>query len=80
MVSMNPYEFYEILVPVESLTADCDYLIRASYKGATSSDVAIKRKIKTIDADSDELVENSFYSKKYSKAFSKGLRDFREQA
>jgi len=31
VVSMNPYEFYEVLVPVDSITAETDYLIRASY-------------------------------------------------
>lgn len=70
-----PYEFYEVLVPVDSLTSDESYYIRTSYKGASGTDTVLKRK--KADYDSDAEYNSSDFKQRYNKSFSKGLRDHR---
>ena len=61
-------------MPVESLESDTSYYIRTSYKGSTGTDTILKRK----KADYDSaLYEGSDFKNRYTRAFSKGLRDHR---
>ena len=60
-------------MPVDSLESNQSYYIRTSYQGATGTDTILKRK--KADYDSDTLYGNSDFKRRYTKSFSKGLRD-----
>ena len=59
-VYIKPYEFYEILVPVDSLEPNDSYYIKTSFVGAESIDIFLKRK--KIALDEATLYENSNFN------------------
>ena len=76
-VYIKPYEFYEILVPLDSLEPNDSYYIKTSFVGAESIDIFLKRK--KIALDEATLYENSNFNQRYKRSFSKGLRDHVDQ-
>ena len=62
-------------MPVHALGVDENYYIRTSYKGSTGTDTVLKRK--KADYDSANGYQSSDFNKRYSKSFSKGLKDHR---
>ena len=76
-VYIKPYEFYEILVPLESLEPNDSYYIKTSFVGAQSIDIFLKRK--KLALDENALYENSNFNRRYKRSFSNGLRDHVDQ-
>ena len=72
---MDPFEVYEVLVPVDSLEAGTGYNIKKSFTPASATDTIIKRK--KVEYDFDNEYESSDFNRRYSKAFSRGLAGHR---
>ena len=77
VLPLKPYEFYEVLVPTKLIEADTGYWIRTSFKGSSSSDIVMKRKNADYDSVRAKYLSESDFNQRFSKAFSKGLRDHR---
>ena len=75
IVSLDPFEVYEVLIPVDSIEADTTYAIKKSFIAASATDTIIKRK--KLEVDIDAQFEDSDFNKRYSKAFSMGLAHHR---
>ena len=74
-MSLDPFEVYEVLIPVDSLEADTAYNIKKSFTAASATDTIIKRK--KVEYDFDTEYESSDFNRRYSKAFSRGLAHHR---
>ena len=76
IAKLDPYDIYEILVPVDSLNVGQTYMIVSSWNGGQSQDVLIKRK--RLEYDSNGLYDQSDFKKRKSHAFArKALKDSR---
>ena len=73
VVGISPYEFYEILVPVDSLQASIPYTLKTASQGPSHTDTTVSRKRVRIEDES--LFNNSDFKQRYNKSFSRGLRN-----
>ena len=73
VVGISPYEFYEILVPVDSLKANVPYTLKTSSQGPTHTDTIVSRKRSKVEDES--LYNNSDFKQRHNRSFSRGLRN-----
>jgi hypothetical protein len=45
VVSVRPYDVYDVYIPVESLQNDEDYWIKTSFEGGLAIEIVMKRKV-----------------------------------
>ena len=64
-------------MPLDYVEGSKNYWIKASYKGSQAIEPVIKRKNAEYDHDRAQKVSESDFNRRYSKAFTKGLRDHR---
>ena len=59
-----PYEIYEILIPVDTLTPGQTYSVGLTWDGGLSQEIVVKRKKKELEADYGELYEKSDFKRR----------------